>query len=77
MGVRARALVDNSSLRVVGVRDVNNLSQAGCVRFNALGDVMRAVLGIYSSAHDARVRMRVLSVTRLFELLHLRGCETG
>ena len=64
MGVRTRALVDNSSPRVPGVRNVNNLSQASRVRFNALGDAKRAVLKICSFARDARIRLRVHSVTR-------------
>ena len=64
MGVRARALVDNISPRVGGASDINNLSDASRVRFDALGDTMRAVPGICSCARDARVRLRVHSVTR-------------
>ena len=64
VGVRACALVDNSSLHVGGARDVTNLSHAGRVRFNALSDAMRAVSGICSYARTARVRLRVHSVTR-------------
>ena len=63
-GVRARALVDNSSPRVGGARDVNNLSHAGRVCFNALSDAMRAVSGIGSCARNASIRLRVHSVTR-------------
>ena len=64
MGVRARALVDNRSPRVGGARDVNNLSHACRVQFNALSDAMIEVPGICSCARDARVRLRVHSVTR-------------
>ena len=63
MSVRARALVGNSSPHVGGTRDVNNLSHASRVQFNALGDAMRAVTRICSCARDARVRLRVHSVT--------------
>ena len=47
MGVRARALADNSSPRVGGARDVNNLSHAGRVQFNALGDAMRGYRNLF------------------------------
>ena len=43
VGVRACALVDNSSPRVGGGRDVHSLSRAGRVQFSAVGDAMRAV----------------------------------
>ena len=62
--MKARALVDNSSPRVGGERDVSNLSHAGRVRFNALADAMRAVPKIRSYARDAKVRLLVHSVTR-------------
>ena len=64
MGVRASALVGNSSPRVGGACDVNSLSHASPVQFNAIGDAMRLVTGIYSSARDARVRLGVHSITR-------------
>ena len=41
-----------------------SLSRAGRVQFNALGDAMRAVTGLCLSARDARVRLRLHSVTR-------------
>ena len=63
VAVKARALVDISSPRVGDARDVIILSHAGRVRFNALGEAMRAVTGICSYARDARVRLRVHSVT--------------
>ena len=74
VGVRARALVGNSSLLVGGARNVNNLSHAGRVQFNALSDAMRAVTGIRSFARDAKVRLRVHSVTRF---LNCFSCDVA
>ena len=52
-------LVTITLSRAGSANDVNKLPRAGRAQFNALGDVMRAVLGICASACDARVRMRV------------------
>ena len=55
-------LVAITSSRAGSARYVNKLSRAGRAQFNALGDAMRAVLGICSRARDAIVRKRVRSL---------------